>query len=243
MTKRITSNVWQLYAARGCNVYAVEVDDRKLAVVDCGLRISERMIREINGILIQTDLREVGYVLVTHKHRDHIGGLSSLHEYFPDAKIVAGEADCFFDTDNQPWIDANPVSIVVSGEMGSITELTPNMKGVPLPGHTMGSLAFICEKSRVTFTGDTVISHVNTLARPLKFLNADDTLYLESLKTLASLATDIGAPGHGLIIEHSFAERISDLAELPRQKMNPSEVYRIIKGLIAFIRLRRRKNV
>ncbi|HIE83372.1 MAG TPA: MBL fold metallo-hydrolase [Dehalococcoidia bacterium] len=241
--KRITSNVWQLHSAHGCNVYAVEAGDKKLAVIDCGLRISERVITEINEIQIENSLREVGYILVTHKHRDHIGGLSSLRKYFPEAKIVAGEADCFFDTDNQSWINDNPVSIVVSGEMGSITELTPNIKGLALPGHTMGSLAFICEKSGVTFTGDAVISHVNTLARPLKFLNADDTLYLESLKTLASLATDIGAPGHGFIVDHSFAERISDLAEQPRQKMNPYEAYRIIKGLIAFIRLRRRKNV
>jgi glyoxylase-like metal-dependent hydrolase (beta-lactamase superfamily II) len=150
-------------------VYVVEADNQELAIVDCGLRISERVVSEVRKIQVDNELGDVTHILVTHKHRDHIGGLRDLHRYFPRAKIVAGELDCIFDDDNAPWVGKSQVTTVVPGEMGLVTQLTTNLRALSLPGHTMGSLAFICEKSGVTFTGDMVISHANTLARPLKF--------------------------------------------------------------------------
>lgn len=240
--RHVTSTVWQLHSARGCNVYVVEADNQELAIVDCGLRISERVVSEVRKIQVDNELGDVTHILVTHKHRDHIGGLRDLHRYFPRAKIVAGELDCIFDDDNAPWIGKNQVTTVVPGEMGLVTQLTTNLRALSLPGHTMGSLAFICEKSGVTFTGDMVISHANTLARPLKFLNADDALYIKSLKVLADSATDTAAPGHGFLIPDLFVKKLYDLAEQPRRRMNPFEAYRIMKGVIAFIKLRRRTS-
>tara|TARA_B110001454_G_C12717360_1_gene433120 strand:+ start:2141 stop:2815 length:675 start_codon:yes stop_codon:yes gene_type:complete len=224
-------------------VYVVEADNQELAIVDCGLRISERVVSEVRKIQVDNELGDVTHILVTHKHRDHIGGLRDLRGYFPQAKVVAGELDCVFDDDNAPWIGKNQVTTVVPGEMGLVTQLTTNLRALSLPGHTMGSLAFICEKSGVTFTGDMVISHANTLARPLKFLNADDTLYIKSLKVLADSATDTAAPGHGFLIPDLFVKKLYDLAELPRKRMNPLEAYRIMKGVIAFIKLRRRTSI
>ena len=227
----IASSVWQLRSARGCNVYAVEIDNRELAIVDSGFRISKEIISEISEIQIANGLGDVTYILLTHKHRDHIGGLSDLRQYFPQARIAMGEGDCVFDDDNVP------------GKMGLVTWLTEGLQALSLPGHTLGSLAYICEKSGVTFTGDAIISHASTLSRPLKFLNADDELYIKSLSVLADSATDVAAPGHGFVIYDSFVKKLSDLAAQPRKKSNPVEVYRIIKGLIAFVKLRRHKNL
>ena len=239
----IASSVWQLRSARGCNVYAVEIDNRELAIVDSGFKISKEIISEISEIQITNGLGDVTYILLTHKHRDHIGGLSDLRQYFPQARIAAGEGDCVFDDDNVPWIGGSRVATVVPGKMGLVTWLTEGLRALSLPGHTLGSLAYICDKSGVTFTGDAIISHASTLSRPLKFLNADDELYIKSLSVLAGSATDVAAPGHGFVIHDSFVKKLSDLAAQPRKKINPVEVYRIIKGLIAFVKLRRRKNL
>ncbi|MDG1839776.1 MAG: MBL fold metallo-hydrolase [Dehalococcoidia bacterium] len=239
----IASGVWQLHSARGCNVYAVEIDNCELAIVDCGFRISDGIISEVAEIRAENRLGDVTYILVTHRHRDHVGGLRDLHHYFPQARIVVGREDCVFDEDNVAWVGENQVTIVVPGEMGLVTRLTTSLRALSLPGHTMGSLAYISEKSGVTFTGDTIISHKNALARPLKFLNENDTLYIKSLSVLAGFATDVAAPGHGYVIQNSFIKRLSELAAQPRKRMNPVEAYRIIRGLIAFVKLRRRRNV
>jgi hypothetical protein len=64
-----------------------------------------------------------------------------------------------------------------------------------------------------------VISHTDTLARPLKMTNHDDAQYLASLSAFAEHAPEIGCAGHGPPVLEGFGAQLRELASLPRRGM------------------------
>jgi glyoxylase-like metal-dependent hydrolase (beta-lactamase superfamily II) len=158
-----------------------------------------------------------------------------MKQIYPDASVVAGEADCKTGDGGQLVINEILIDIPISSTSGSVSRPVSGIRAVALPGHTRGSVIYISEKNDVTFVGDLVIGHKEYLARPLRRANEDDALYLASLRLLSNLTSDIGAPGHGYVVNRDFRARVTELAALPRRGFN---LVRLIRGLFAFARLR-----
>lgn len=88
---------------------------------------------------------EVAAVLITHHHRDHVGGLSDLIRCFHPS--VYGSA-----TESVPGVD-HPVG---GGDRVSLSDLEIEFAIAALPGHTSGHIGFIGSGS--VFVGDTLFA-------------------------------------------------------------------------------------
>ena len=100
----------------------------------------------------------VAYVLLTHGHFDHIGGCSALSA--AGAKICCSQEEkaLVLGENNMASAfgrDVPPFSIDVTFRDGEILDLCGmKIKVIATPGHTEGSVCFLCEDA--LFTGDTL---------------------------------------------------------------------------------------
>ncbi|MFX1285725.1 MAG: MBL fold metallo-hydrolase [Promethearchaeota archaeon] len=78
----------RLSAPNDCCVYLVS-DFNSSILVDAGAGSKESIKAIINNIKAIVNLAQVEYILVTHAHIDHVGGLKYIRGYLPQAEIIA----------------------------------------------------------------------------------------------------------------------------------------------------------
>ena len=79
-------NIWQLYFQRfGSCVYVIRMGYHNILVDTSSKENQEELLHELKKLKIEP--RDVHYVLLTHKHFDHIGNL----DLFPNARIIFKE--------------------------------------------------------------------------------------------------------------------------------------------------------
>ncbi len=97
----------------------------------------------IQKILVEKKL-VLTEILLTHHHQDHIGGVDTLKEQYPAAKIYAP-------LKNKAEIPGADF-YVVHGQVLNIGIL--NFEVLELPGHTLGHVAYWCQTENWLFSGD-----------------------------------------------------------------------------------------
>lgn len=138
------------------------------------------------------------YILLTHRHFDHVGGVAGIKEYC-SAKSVIHETDeqGLWDNDFslaskfRAKITPTKADITVKGgELLNLGEF--NVKVINTPGHTSGSVSYVID--RCIFTGDTLFC--GTVGR-YDFESGDYHTLINSVKTLVDLKGDYDLyPGH-----------------------------------------------
>ncbi len=110
---------------------------------------------------IKEDSLEVEYIILTHGHGDHLGGVPDLMEVFPAAKLVAGIHDKELLADPNlnmsNMVQGYPVSLtadrfVEDGETLNVGDL--ELRFLHTPGHTPGGICILVEN--FLFSGDTL---------------------------------------------------------------------------------------
>ena len=87
----IVPGVWWLRGLRGCNVYAVRLEDGRVALIDCGAL--SRAAAVPNALLAAgLELDDVSTLLLTHRHWDHAAGAAALRARL-GLTVVAGAGD------------------------------------------------------------------------------------------------------------------------------------------------------
>ena len=142
----------------------------------------------------------VKYIVFTHGHFDHIGGLQhyiskydtaivSMHN--SDVEAVMSEYDVFYvDMANKEYI-MNSISLHNDGDVIEIGNVKLNI--IHTPGHTNGGVCFYTEG--VLFSGDTLFK--KSIGRT-DFIFGDFGIIEKSIRKLYELPEDtIVYPGHG----------------------------------------------
>jgi glyoxylase-like metal-dependent hydrolase (beta-lactamase superfamily II) len=132
-------------------------------------------------------------VLLTHRHRDHLGGVNQLRERFPGLRVAkmihkdSGLPDAVEDLrDGEP----------VEGDGATIVP-------VYTPGHASDHLCYYLVEEKALFTGDVILGGSTTV------IPADDgdlADYLASLRRLQALDVRRIYPAHGPVIEDAQAK-------------------------------------
>ena len=152
-------------------------DGRSALIVDVGPASTIRLLKEA---LDQLGVEKVEYVLLTHIHIDHAGGIGHFVELYPDAKVVVNErGEKHLMDPTRLWEASKKVLgelAYVYGEIrpvpgeniykGEVTFSGMDVGIIPTPGHAPHHQSYIL--GEYLFTGDSTGI----------FLELDDGIYL-----------------------------------------------------------------
>jgi glyoxylase-like metal-dependent hydrolase (beta-lactamase superfamily II) len=195
-------------------------------VIDAGCRRSARGLAKALR-LANLAVSDVVAVLLTHSHIDHVGIAERLHRrsdaaiyLHPDDNAMAFCATPgflggiktrlgmdwglkvawgLFRGGCLPYPVISDLTAVTDGE---VLDLPGRPRVIWMPGHTMGSCAFLFEGISTLFTGDALVTAadrdgtVRCLASPAAY-DDDPALALESVDRLADVQAGLILPGHG----------------------------------------------
>jgi metallo-beta-lactamase class B len=150
---------------------------------------------EIIGGLERFDLdpNDVRYVVISHAHGDHDGGVKYLQDAIPGVTIVYGAGDwpSVEARGSEGAVRRGPANDGTDGRVISVGDGDVSVRLVTMPGHTPGTLSFLFEfrdggrPIRVAYVGGTAIS----------FTNPDAAYYDEYIASSAKVAA--AAAGYG----------------------------------------------
>lgn len=177
-----------IYAA---NCYILTDEDTKdTAIIDPGGN-AEFLINEIEKLNVN-----VKYILLTHGHADHIGGVNEVKKHYnipayinsKDMEMISSGEDIF----GKLWDNTENDKVIKEGDVLSLGNL--KIKCIETPGHTPGGMCFLVEN--VIFTGDTLFQ--GSIGRT-DFIGGDFDSLITNVRTkLMCLNDDIMVlPGHG----------------------------------------------
>lgn len=211
------------------NAYLIEADDG-LVLVDCGTPGREERVSRGLRTLGRT-LREIGSILVTHNHLDHIGSLPALaratgarvHVHPADAALVRGEEGVPPGTPRtlpqrllrKPLDRAagrRPEPSPVHHELrdGEVLPLGGGIMVIHTPGHTPGQTSFLLQRDGGTlFAGDaagSLFGQVGAIVSgPFAMFTQDIAAAQTSFRKLATLGFGSAVFGHGSPIRRGAA--------------------------------------
>ncbi len=183
------------------NCYVVSDDTGDCVVIDCGAYFDNERAAIVNYIR-DNQLNPV-HLLVTHGHLDHNFGNNTIYDEF-GLKPEASEMD-----DNLMRALGRQAEVMYSmrlnydfPEVGkhltaneTITFGTHKLRVLTTPGHSRGSICFVCDAEKVVFTGDTLFRM--SVGRT-DFEGGSTQQIIDSLHRLAKLPDDmVILPGHG----------------------------------------------
>lgn len=171
------------------NTYIVTDEETgEAAVVDPGVN-DEKLIEKLKD-------NKVKYILLTHGHFDHIGGVNFVKDR-TGAKVVVHREDeeMLNDSEKNCGENADPIFADVLVEDGSKMMLgNSEITVLHTPGHTKGGVCYIFPKDRVLFSGDTLFK---LTAGRTDLYGGNPRTELMSLEKIGKLDGDYKVyPGH-----------------------------------------------
>ena len=155
--------------------------------------------KELKNIIEKNDI-QIQYIVLTHGHGDHIGGVQEHLKDFPDAKVVCSRAEekMFLDPElneahhfGPEKVSFKPDILVDDGDTLTVGNMT--MKFIMTPGHTEGGMCILIDD--VLFSGDTLFCR--SIGRT-DLAGGDFRTIMESIKKKLFLLPDETQvlPGH-----------------------------------------------
>ena len=192
--KRIKMNVG---AIMGENCYIIQDEKTKeTMIIDPG-NVSEHLTETLDAMQVK-----MKYILLTHCHGDHIGGVQKIKEKY-GGKILIHRIDAIglkdININLSTHIGLEPVILqedarIDDGDLLHVGDL--EFKVIYTPGHTAGSISLYCEKEKMLFSGDTLFR--GSWGRTDLPTSSFDDIITSITNKLINLPDDtIVYPGHG----------------------------------------------
>lgn len=200
---KITHEVYQvggsgLSAMEDAAIYLIHFGGHA-ALVDAGCgRSQERLFKNIRDCGIE--LRQIEYLLITHCHFDHTGGIQGIKDR-TNCRVVAHKLEAQYLEQGDDivtaakWYGSSIEPVIVdmklTGDEEEIDLGGRRLRAIHTPGHSPGSVVYMTESEglKVLFGQD-----VHGPLDESLLSNRDD--YIRSLNLLLSLEADILCEGH-----------------------------------------------
>ncbi len=140
------------------NLYlAADERSREAMIIDPG------ECRQEHVDFIKNNNIKLKYIVLTHGHGDHIGGVEDFKKAFPEAQVVASETEVPFLADPKQnasreilgySVSIAPDIAVKQGDKLFLGET--ELKFLMTPGHTKGGMCVYSAADEVLFSGDTL---------------------------------------------------------------------------------------
>lgn len=182
------------------NCYCVRksAQQKKCLIIDPGLN-PEPLIR-----FLRTNEFEPVSILLTHGHVDHIGGVESLREYWPEVEVTIHEDDAEMLTNPAlnlsimagTMVQTRPAEVCLKSTDLYYTAAGLRFQILHTPGHTPGGICLYSAKDEVLFAGDTLFA--GSVGRT-DFPSGSHEALIEGIKNkLLTLPEQTNVyPGHG----------------------------------------------
>jgi glyoxylase-like metal-dependent hydrolase (beta-lactamase superfamily II) len=143
---------------------------------------------------------DLGTILLTHHHGDHIGSLPGIMEAAPGAAAYAGAEDI-------PNISSpRPISAVADGDT------VFGLRIVATPGHTPGHISILDPGGSALIAGDALVGENGAAAGPSPQFTADMATANASVAKLGGLEYDVIYFGHGEPVTSGGSAQVAELA-------------------------------
>lgn len=164
------------FTLQGTNTYLLGSGRRRI-LIDTG-EGRPAWIASLRSTL-EREKATVETVLISHGHRDHIGGIHDLLCTVPAAKIYK----------HTPEVGQRALK---DGQKFQVDGATVTASHTP--GHCRDHMVFCMAEEDAMFTADNVLGHGTAVFEELD-------LYIESLHKMATLFSGRAYPGHGTVVE------------------------------------------
>jgi glyoxylase-like metal-dependent hydrolase (beta-lactamase superfamily II) len=205
------------------HVHLVLTDD-EVVLIDTGLPGKSRKIEQAVGEA-RKKLGDVGAILLTHWHADHVGGAAALRRrtgartvaHAIDAPVITGAGPMPLSALQQTLaklVTGKPEPAMVDESLSADGPVSvPGFSAFHTPGHTAGHVSYLLDRADgILFAGDAAAGAGTKVRHTPRALNADSTTARSSVAKLAGLSFDVAVFGHGKAVTGGAVERFRDLA-------------------------------
>lgn len=225
------SNIVRVTAGHGGEAFLI-FGSEKTALYDCGMAYCyEAFLQNIMKAMEERGRSDLDYVLLSHTHYDHIGGLPYILEKWPDTTVCAaekaasvfrsegaratmkrlGEAARDDFTDSKVPVSVNGLRVDLIVREGDKISLGEEYLAVlETPGHTSCSLTYVLEPDGIMFTSESTGVLVNSQYVETSALKSYQDTIDSALKCKAYHAKQIICPHYGILPE-GFADEYFDI--------------------------------
>lgn len=169
----------------GTNTYLIGRSDPIL--LDTGAGVPEYMTG-LQGYLAERGWTQPSRVVLTHRHRDHLGGVDHLRERYRGLRV--GKL-LHRDSDLPAGIENLLDGETIRGDGVTLT-------AIHTPGHASDHLCYYLAEENAVFTGDVVLAGSTTV---IPAEDGDLLDYMSSLRRLQQLGVRRIYPAHGPVVE------------------------------------------